>query len=353
MGDTFGADRIIDFMDKADCLFILNDAWYIDAVLEKLKASGKKIPPIVAYFPVDAEQHCVAWYKHFDIVTTPVTYTAFAKEVVKEASKGFASDEAQSQLMAKLCVVPHGLNMGVYHPIEDKKIVREELFGNDKYNDAYIVLNANRNQPRKRLDITMLAFSIFAKHYNKPTYLYMHSAVNDSSIDLVVLAKRYGILDKLILSVPVNGEKTKPAFSEEMMNLMYNSCDVGINTGLGEGWGLCAVEGACTGMPQIIPNHSACKEVFDGIGNFIEIQAPLMLDNVMTLAYLPSVESAATQITLLSDIKVREKYSKLVLERFSHESYSWEYLCENAWKPIISNAITYRDTSKFKYSIGH
>ena len=336
--DSFGDGRVIDLMQNADCLFIINDAWNIDTILEKIKLSGKRIPPIVAYFPVDAEQHCAAWYKHFDIVTFPVTYTSFAANVVKVMSLQFRDSGISDALMGKLCVVPHGMNLGVYSQM-DKLQAREELFKTEKYNDAYIVLNANRNQPRKRLDITMLAFSIFAKKYDKPAYLYMHSAISDASINPIILAKRYGIEDKLILSVPLDSNKLRPSFSEETMNLMYNACDVGINTGLGEGWGLTAVEHACTGAPQIIPNHSACAEIFNGIGNFIDIQAPIMLDNIMTLAYLPSVDSAAKQIELLSDEGERGKYSKMCLDKFSNRAWDWKFLCEKAWIPIISNAI--------------
>lgn len=338
-GDDFGVGRVIELMDKVDCLFLINDAWHIDTILEKLKLSDKRIPPIVAYFPIDAEQHCPAWYKHFDIVTVPVTYTDFAKGVVSEMADGFEDKSVKGELMGKLCVVPHGINMGKYHQIQDKNKLRQEFFGTDKYDDSYIVLNANRNQPRKRLDITMLAYSHFAKNYKKKTHLYMHSAISDASVDLLVLAKRYGITDNLILSVNIDSRKSRPVFSEEMMNDLYNVCDVGINTGVGEGWGLTAIEHACTGAPQIIPAHSACKEIFKNVGNFIAPIAPIMLDGIMTLAYLPSVIEATEQIKYLSEESNRKEWSNKCLENFSNPSWDWEFICQKAWLPIMSSAI--------------
>jgi D-inositol-3-phosphate glycosyltransferase len=60
-----------------------------------------------------------------------------------------------------------------------------------------------------------------------------------------------------------------PNVSVEMLNTIYNACDVGVNTCKGEGWGLVNFEHAACGVPQVVPDHTSCKEIFEGYGELI------------------------------------------------------------------------------------
>ena len=50
--------------------------------------------------------------------------------------------------------------------------------------------------------------------------------------------------------------------TDEKLNTLYNACDVGLNTCLGEGFGLCNLEHACLGKPQIISKTGALADIF-------------------------------------------------------------------------------------------
>ena len=67
----------------------------------------------------------------------------------------------------------------------------------------------------------------------------MHSGVVDSFIDTSEMAKRLNIVNRLIITTRLSGPQQ---VSIERLNAIYNSSDVGINTSLGEGWGLCLEE---------------------------------------------------------------------------------------------------------------
>jgi glycosyltransferase involved in cell wall biosynthesis len=122
------------------------------------------------------------------------------------------------------------------------------------------------------------------------------------------------------------------------MNLLYNACDVGINTSLGEGWGLCSVEQASLGVPQIVPNHSACAEIFTkSEANFIECSTELVMNNIMTVGKLADVNSAAYQIYLMSDDIYRSKKAAISFEKFNADCYSWEEDIADAWIAIFDN----------------
>jgi hypothetical protein len=51
--------------------------------------------------------------------------------------------------------------------------------------------------------------------------------------------------------------------TDEDINVLYNACDVGINTCDGEGFGLCNFEQAGVGVPQIVPRLGGFIDIFD------------------------------------------------------------------------------------------
>lgn len=225
-GKVFGEDRLVTILNNADfdIVFILNDVWIIDAYLSAIKKEVKKpLPKIVIYFPIDSSNHDPKWYQHFDIVTRPVTYTEYGRSVVND---GDCSPDLN------LDVVPHGVDQSVfYKKFTNRKDAKRALFGKTKSPDSFIFLSANRNQPRKRLDITMEGFKLFAEGKDD-VLLYMHCGVRDAHIDVARLSIRHKIDSKLILSNMSMGVQGVP---DAVLNDIYNACDVGLNTSMGEG----------------------------------------------------------------------------------------------------------------------
>jgi len=71
--------------------------------------------------------------------------------------------------------------------------------------------------------------------------------------------------------------------SDEMLNYLYNACDVGINTCCGEGFGLCNLEHGSLGKPQIISNLGGLSDIFSNdystlINPITEIYVSNLLD---------------------------------------------------------------------------
>lgn len=220
--DIYGIGRFLDIISQKrfDIVFILNDAWVISYYLKELKKINVPLPKIVTYSPVDARYHDPDWYKDFDIVTKSYTYTNFGKEVMDITSKNL-----------NVGVIPHGTDSDIFYK-KDKMASRARLFGESaeklgKIEDLFVVLNANRNQPRKKLDITIRGFSEFAKDKPSSVKLYMHCGVVDSHIDIVKICERYGVAERLIISSLNRGVQRVP---DEKLNDIYNASDVGVNT---------------------------------------------------------------------------------------------------------------------------
>jgi len=140
--------------------------------------------------------------------------------------------------------------------------------------DKFIVLNANRNQPRKRIDLTIKAFALFAVD-NPDTMLYLHMGTKDLGWDVMALfqqeMRRHGLDDNKRLILTSQNINYTDAPPDELLNVIYNACDVGLNTADGEGWGLVSFEHASCRKPQIVPNHTACRDIWENAGALADI----------------------------------------------------------------------------------
>jgi len=337
MRDPMGFSRIgeMALSGRYDMIFILQDVWVISKYLEEIKARAAKlnveIPKIVLYFPVDAEEHLPEWYKDFDIVSQAVVYNKFGRVVASKASPD-----------VNFKIIPHGVDTTIFRKtFANRKEAKKIIYGDSGFNKDFLVLNVNRNQPRKRLDITLRGFKLFSDGKDD-VGLYMHCGVVDASIDVAKLAMRIGLLhddgkdNKMILTNLNAGPQNVP---DEALNLYYNAADVGINTSLGEGWGLGAVEHAATGAYQIVPNSSACKELFDGIGTLIPIVADYTFDGIMTVGKLVSPEGVAAALEdSYQKFKAGKLNGDLGMKKFTSDKYSWKTISET-WSELFNEVM--------------
>lgn len=328
-GNIYGIDRVCNLLNSRDFdfVFILNDAWVISYYLDAMKKHvKKKLPKIVVYFPVDSRYHDPDWYRDFDIVTRAFTYTEFGKRVVSQCRP-----ELEPEIM------PHGIDTNVFYKAFDNRLkARKRVFTQNKdeeLKDLFIVLNANRNQPRKKLDITMAGFGLFAKDKPNNVKLYMHSGVRDSHIDLIKESRRYGIEPRLILTSMTQGIQK---VSLEKLNLIYNACDVGINTSLGEGWGLINMEHAVTGAVQIVPRHSSCEELFSDCGMLMETYYDWTFDMSETVGRVTTPEEVARCLEVLyRNPTLRDELAEKGRKKFIQTEYEWKTISLR-WGEVFS-----------------
>lgn len=321
--DVMGFSKIATTIEQGnyDAIFILQDVWVQANYLAEIKkhVPEDKIPPIVSYFPVDAEEHDSSWYNDFNIVTKAVAYTEFGKKVAEEATKNI-----------ELLILPHGNDDDIFYKKYGSRKEAREIMSPDSKIKNFVVLNANRNQPRKRLDITLRGFKIFAEG-KEDVALHMHCGVTDASIDVAKLAIRLGIDDKIVLTNLNHGPQS---VSEEDLNLFYNAADVGLNSGMGEGWGLTATEHAMTGAVQIVPDHSACAELFHDVGILVPTVAEYTFNGIMTVGKLVSPEGIAAALEEAYQNRNSTEKADAAIAKFSGDYYNWKHIAEK-WFTIF------------------
>jgi D-inositol-3-phosphate glycosyltransferase len=164
-----------------------------------------------------------------------------------------------------MSVIPHGVDRERFAPLvpgdlaASRALARRKLFGaRAGLEDAFVVLNANRNTRRKRIDLSLRGFALFARE-RPGARLYLHMGMVDQGCDVRALAEKLGIADKLLTTL--HGGR-RPSVPDEHLNLVYNACDVGLSTSAAEGFGLVALEHAAAGAAQVMPDHTAFRELW-------------------------------------------------------------------------------------------
>lgn len=270
-GMGFGFDQVTEFvtMNKPDVCIIFNDMYVVSVILDKLKAVPNKNFKVIVYidqvYSYQQREHVKRLNEEANMV---LAFTPYWQKCIVD------------QGLTKPCdFLRHGFNPYQHYPVP-RKLARAFLGLKD--ND-FIILNLNRNQPRKRWDICMQAFAeIVSRHLTDPIKLLIATAVNGSwnLIDIYEreLKKRGITLEEgrkhiIIIDNPQQ-------LTDDEVNVLYNAADIGFSTADGEGFGLCSFQQAAIGVPQVAPALGGYLDFFTKESSIlIEPKMSLYIDN--------------------------------------------------------------------------
>lgn len=330
-GDAFGLGRLIWMCDvvRPDVIVIQQDGWYLPyyfQMLRKRKESGEyEYPeyaaiPVVASLAVDGKNFRGEWIKD---VSLAVFWTQFALD---EARIGGYAGEAK--------VIPLGVDQKVFYPVDRIGALERQKI--PSLRDRFIVGNVNRNQPRKRWDLTIKYFAewVHSRHIPDAT-LFLHAApTGDTSANVLQLAQYYGVMDRLALRTP---EEFYGNPDEDMRDT-YNCFDVAITTTQGEGMGLTTMEAMACRVPCIVPNYAALGDWAKGAASMVPCTSTaLQSPTLSVLGAIPDQKAFTEAFDILyQDRQVRETVAKLGYERVSEPRFRWQNIGEEWVKALVS-----------------
>jgi len=158
-------------------------------------------------------------------------------------------------------VILHGFDQEMYKPLPRSE-VRKQMKIPD---DAFVYLNVNRNQPRKRYDLLIMAFvELLVKYPTKPIFMMCICDKGDKGgwwvFELFQRELKLRGVNQEMYAGRLMLSSQDMVFKDEDINVFYNLADVGVNAADGEGWGLCNFEQMGVGIPQVVPNIGGFRE---------------------------------------------------------------------------------------------
>lgn len=260
---------------QPDVIMVFNDMSVVGRFLMEIERSG--IPTTFKTWVYCDQVYSSQLQGYLDMLNMKVerifTMTPHWKQCLKDQG-----------VTRPLDVILHGFEPDIYRPLPRSEI-RKQL---KLPEEAFIFLNVNRNQPRKRYDLMVMAFvELIVKFPTKPIFLMCICDKGEKGgwwlFELYarelklrgVNVEQYA--GRLMLS------SQDMVFRDEDINVFYNLADAGVNSADGEGWGLCNFEQMGVGVPQVVPK----------IGGFREFCTPenSVLVEAKNRYYLPMVYS--------------------------------------------------------------
>jgi glycosyltransferase involved in cell wall biosynthesis len=342
-GDTFGIDSFQETVlsSAPEMIIIYNDVVVTCQLLNTFLGKPKPCP-IIAYLDLVYPYENSQMIRHIDDYCDGIiVFSEFWKTHL----------ESLGVTPRKLSVFPHGVDSKRIFVV-DQQEARKTL--NLQPGD-FLVLNNNRNSYRKAWDITVKAFLRFWKAVGCPDQVKL---VINCRFDIpdgynfqdIVRYEcmRLGVDHKKVLNTNIiRLTGISGALDDSTVNLLYNACDIGINTCLGEGFGLCNLEGGSIGRAQIVTKTGGLQDIFRDFPS-------MLIHPVITLTICPGVEthSGELHITDPNDFsralvtyyedRARLKAEGDALRENVSTRYVWPSLLQN-----FENDIVLRQT-KFK-----
>ena len=335
-GDVFAAfqaKRMIEEINP-DLVFILHDIWVFEYYLGILGPYRDRLK-IVGYIPLDGNiinEEDAAPLEQIDRV---VVYTQFARKEFEGAFERLRNKRGGE--FPAVDVIPHGIDATHFYPFPDlldaafaspaRAAAKRRVFGDfPDIEDSFIVLNASRPDGRKRIDLTIEGFAKFAADKPANVRLCLHHAImgEPEQVQISSLTQKFGLEERLHLN-PLGGG----VVDDDKLNLLYNACDVGINTSMGEGWGLFWFEHGGAGAAQVVPRHSACAELWHDRAEMMEpVRRYIPEFSVLQMGEV-SVDGVAQALNnLYYDPVRREKLAQAAFENAQKPEFSWDAIPE-------------------------
>lgn len=330
--DPFGVSRLPRLVDRLDpdLVIFLNDPWNIPAYIQSLHGYRDRmteldhpirLPRLVGWLAVDAKNQNGHPLNDLDHV---VTWTDFADAELR--SGGYEGPSS---------IVPLGVDPTLYYPRDREESRRRSL--PEKYRDHFVVGVVGRNQPRKRLDLTLAYFAEWVQTYDiSNACLFLHVApTGERGCDIRSLVKYYGLKDRVLVSNPDVGV----GIPEQDLPIIYSSFDVYWTTTQGEGFGLPCLESMACGVPCVVPD-------FSGLGSWSKpasylvpctsssLNAPLNSTPYTVGGIVDKQSSILALQSLYTDLSLRDDLRQKGLSLAS--SLTWTHTAESFVKVISS-----------------
>jgi glycosyltransferase involved in cell wall biosynthesis len=249
--------------ERPDIVLIYNDIAVICGYIEEIrKAIQERFFRIWAYMDIVYQSPPQTM---IDIINRDV-------ERIFCFTKGWKEHIKSQGITRSVDVMTHGIDGKVIRGLP-RDLARQSI-GLPK--DVFLFSSLNKNIPRKRLDLLIMAFvKCIVKFPMKPIFMLVVADKGDKG--------GYHLFDIFARELKLAGASVEQlgnrllitssgtCYKDDDINLINNCADVGVSCAEGEGFGLCSFEQMALGIPQIVPHINGYAEYCND-GNSIMIK---------------------------------------------------------------------------------
>jgi glycosyltransferase involved in cell wall biosynthesis len=333
----FGFSLLPDYVKLINPSYVMiyNDATvicnYLDMLETKLTPEERSSYKILTYFDQVYEFQRPQLLSRIDKDThTYFAFTNYWKSILQ--SYGISKE---------IFVLNHGFDSSEFKQL-DKKEIRKKHGVPD---DLFVFLNLNRNTPRKRYDILVMAFAqLVVRH---PTQNVALMCVCDAGEQGGYPLMEIFAHQLSLYKVPIESHmhkllivKDSMSFTDEMINELYCLSDVGISTADGEGFGLCQFEAMGLGIPQIVPYVGGFKDFcFDKMNSLcvqpkLKVYSPISIGGISGMCELCDYKDVCIAMEdYMLDSELCLKHGKASKETI--EKYIWSSVVKDLVDVLI------------------
>ena len=242
--------------EQPDIIFLYNDIGVVNSYLEKIAplryGTGSMSFKIWTY--LDQVYEC-QFPHNLEVAQKETdrffTFTKEWRDILKRQNVSRPID-----------VLLHGYDPTIF-PAITREEARAEL---NIPSESFVFISLNRNQPRKRLDLLVMAFAdLIMRHPTKPLFLMCVCDKGDKGggFPLFEIFSRELIMHGFPVDKFANRLLVTPkemSYKDEDIGKFYKIADVGVSTADGEGFGLCPFEQMAQGIPQVLTNVVGHRE---------------------------------------------------------------------------------------------
>jgi len=298
----YGTSSLPQFLEinNPDVILIYNDG-FVSSQFLRIIANSTISPKVILYLD---QIYMYQSPDHVAIINNHIDHLITFSETWKLNARDNFFDEPIS--VVKHCIDGTHLELSTNEARTNQKLPL----------DKFIFLNLNRNQTRKRPDLTIQGYVEFLfRHPEIEDTLLIMGNTLDNTYNLM------GIYDNECRMRGIVNDHTKILINtsqlpDNSVQELYISSDVGLNTCDGEGFGLCNYEHAYYGKPQIVSNVGGLRDHFNDT-NSIVLKPKLRLygsvaDKIPDMGEIVDPgDLADAMYTYYSDKELYEKHSKI------------------------------------------
>ena len=314
IADIWGGDGMInhgtDF--QADVIITLQDIWVLDP--NHMRA----IKRLICYVPVDHEPIPPAILERLRLCYRVIAPSPFAHRELLD--KGIHST-----------YIPWTVNTEVFKPMGKKEEFKKGLGIPTDYFVFGMVAANKDNPPRKSFQEVMDAFKMFHDKHPK-SCIYFHTLIDQAGGFPIREYAKVLKLNEFIFfppPYPLLFKVKRPELAK-----IYNTFDCLLSPSLNEGMGVPIIEAQSTGVPAIVNDFTAMRDlVEEGVNGYKVKVAYKRFTPLLSYNGVPSVDSIYEKMELVykaDRVKMGEAGRKFVVENFDTNT-----IFKTKWVPFL------------------